>query len=103
MFFFTTLAMLVVWIPADFHQGMLTMAWSGLGVVTFLMALAVGERSFRLSGLGVLLLGVAKLLAVDVWGLPPAQKWVLLSGVGVALMLISFLYSRFGDRLKEYL
>ena len=33
------------------------MAWSGLGVTIFLVALAVGERSFRLSGL-VLLLSV---------------------------------------------
>jgi hypothetical protein len=103
VFFFAVLAMLVVWIPVDFHQGTLTMAWSGLGMAVFLVALAVGERSFRLSGLGLLLLGVAKLLAVDVWGLPSVQRYLLLIGVGVALLLVSFLYSRFGDRLKEYL
>jgi hypothetical protein len=103
VFFFSVLAMLVAWLPVDFHQGTLTMAWSGLGVAVFLVALAVGERSFRLSGLGLLLLGVAKLLAVDVWGLPSVQRYLLLIGVGVALLLVSFLYSRFGDRLKEYL
>jgi hypothetical protein len=103
VFFFAVLAMLAVWVPVDFHQGTLTMAWSGLGVAVFLMALAVGERSFRLSGLGLLLLGVAKLLAVDVWGLPSVQRYLLLIGVGVALLLVSFLYSRFGNRLKEYL
>lgn len=103
VFFFAVLAMLAVWMPVDFHQGALTMAWSGLGVAVFLMALAVGERSFRLSGLGLLLFGVAKLLAVDVWGLPSVERYLLLIGVGVALLLVSFLYSRFGDRLKEYL
>ena len=103
VFFFAALAMLFAWMPVDFHQGSLTMAWSGLGVVIFLVALAVGERSFRLSGLGLLLFGVAKLLAVDVWGLPSVQRYLLLIGVGVALLLVSFLYSRFGDRLKEYL
>jgi hypothetical protein len=103
VFFFAVLAMLFVWMPVDFHQGSLTMAWSGLGVAIFLVALAVGERSFRLSGLVLLLFGVAKLLAVDVWGLPSVQRYLLLIGVGVALLLVSFLYSRFGDRLKEYL
>jgi uncharacterized membrane protein len=103
VFFFAVLAMLFVWMPVDFHQGSLTMAWSGLGVAVFLVALAVGERSFRLSGLVLLLFGVAKLLAVDVWGLPSVQRYLLLIGVGVALLLVSFLYSRIGDRLKEYL
>jgi Predicted membrane protein (DUF2339) len=103
VFFFAVLAMLFVWMPVDFHRGALTMAWSGLGVAIFLVALEVGERSFRLSGLGVLLFGVVKLLAVDVWGLPSVERYLLLIGVGVALLLVSFLYSRFGDRLKEYL
>jgi hypothetical protein len=103
VFFFSTLTLLVAWVPADFHKANLTMGWSGLGVAVFMVALAAGERSFRLSGLGLLLLGVAKLLVVDVWGLPPTERYLLLIAVGVALLLVSFLYSRFGERLKEYL
>lgn len=103
VFFFATLALLAAWVPADFHEANLTMGWSALGVATFLVALAAGERSFRLSGLGLLLLGVAKLLVLDVWGLPPTERYLLLIGVGVALLLVSFFYSRFGERLKEYL
>jgi hypothetical protein len=103
IFFFAVLTMLFLWVPVDFHQGAMTMVWSGMGVVIFLVALGVGERSFRLSGLGLLLLGVAKLLVVDVWALASAERYLLLIAVGVALLLVSFLYSRFGDRLKEYL
>ena len=103
IFFFSTLTLLVAWVPADFHKANLTMGWSGLGVAVFMVALAAGERSFRLSGLGLLLLGVAKLLVVDVWGLAPTERYLLLIAVGVALLLVSFLYSRFGERLKEYL
>ena len=101
VFFFAAFAMLVVWVPVDFHQDTLTMVWSGLGVAIFLVALWIGERSFRLSGLGLLLFGVAKLLTVDVWGLPAAERYLLLIAVGVALLLVSFLYSRFGDRLRS--
>ena len=103
VFFFAALALLVAWVPVDFQKGALTIGWSGLGVAVFLVALAVGERSFRLAGLALLLAGVAKLLLVDVWGLAAAERYLLLIGVGVALLLVSFLYSRFGERLKEYL
>ncbi len=103
VFFFAVFALLAAWAPAEFRGGNLTMAWSGLGVAFFLVALAAGERSFRLSGLGLLLVGVAKLLVVDIWGLPQGERIFLFVAVGVALILVSFLYSRFGDRLKEYL
>jgi hypothetical protein len=103
VYFFAALASLVLWVPVDMHRGALTMGWSGLGVVAFLGALAAGERSFRLAGLGLLLLGVGKLLVVDVWAVQTAERYLLLIGVGIALLLVSFLYSRFGERLKEYL
>ncbi len=103
LFFFAALTLLVLWLPADFQHGALTMAASLLGVAVFLGALAAGERSFRLAGLGLLLLGVAKLLLVDVWGLAPTERYLLLIGVGVALLLVSFLYSRFAHRIKQYL
>jgi uncharacterized membrane protein len=103
VFFFAVFALMVAWVPADFHKGNLTMGWSALGLAFFLAALAAGERSFRLAGLGLLLVGVAKLLVVDVWGLPMTEQILLFVSVGIVLILVSFLYSRFGDRLKEYL
>jgi hypothetical protein len=43
----------------------------GAGILIMLLALAVNERSFRLTGLVLLLLSVAKVLAIDAWGLAP--------------------------------
>jgi uncharacterized membrane protein len=68
-----------------------------------LFALAVNERSFRLTGLGLLLLCVAKVMALDAWGLQPRDRYITFILVGVALLLVSFLYSRYRDTIRQYL
>jgi len=40
------------------------------------------ERSFRLAGLGLLLLCVAKIFAIDVWGLDPQSRYITLIVLG---------------------
>jgi len=101
--FFAPLAMIFVLIPVQLRAGMITVGWSALGVVTFLVALALKERSFRLSGLVVLLVGVAKLLAVDVWQATPTDRYITLIVMGAALLLVSFLYSRYRETILELL
>jgi uncharacterized membrane protein len=83
--------------------GMITVSWGIEGVLVFLLALAVNERSFRLTGLGLLLLCVGKVMALDVWGLEPRDRYITLIVVGVALMLVSFLYTRYRDAIRQYL
>jgi uncharacterized membrane protein len=83
--------------------GMITVSWGVEGVLVFLFALAVNERSFRLTGLGLLLLCVGKVMALDVWGLEPRDRYITLIVVGVALMLVSFLYTRYRDTIRQYL
>ena len=61
-------------------------------MTVFLVALWVGERSFRLAGLGLLLLGVGKNLLVDVWQLSLRDRYLTFITMGSALLLVSFLY-----------
>jgi uncharacterized membrane protein len=63
----------------------------------------VGERSFRLSGLGLLLLCAAKIFLIDVWGLDPQAKYITLIVLGGALVLVSFLYTRYKEKIRRYL
>ena len=67
LFFFLPLGLVVALLAVEMRRGLITVGWSGLGVLVFLFALWVGERSFRLAGLGLLLLGVGKIIVVDVW------------------------------------
>jgi uncharacterized membrane protein len=83
--------------------GMITVSWGVEGVLIFLLALAVKERSFRLTGLGILLLCVGKVMALDVWGLQARDRYVTLIIVGAALVFVSFLYTRYRDAIRQYL
>jgi hypothetical protein len=103
VFFFTPLVLLVVLLALEMRSGLLTVSWSALGVLVFLFALRVGERTFRLSGLALLLLCVGKIGLVDVWQLDPRDRYVTLICMGSALLLVSFLYSRFRETIRKYL
>ena len=94
---------MAVALAVKLSSGHITIAWSILGVVVFLFALAVGERSYRLAGLGLLLVSVAKILLMDVWALAPPDRYMTLIVMGLALLGVSFLYTRFGTVIRRYL
>jgi uncharacterized membrane protein len=57
----------------------------------------------RLAGLTLLLVSVAKILLMDVWALEPADRSMTLIVMGLALLGVSFLYTRFGKVIRRYL
>jgi uncharacterized membrane protein len=68
IFFFIAVGLLTALLAIEMRRGMVTLSWGVEGVGVFMLALWLGERSFRLTGLGLLLLCVGKILVVDVWG-----------------------------------
>jgi uncharacterized membrane protein len=103
LLFFAPLLLVTVLLAHEMRAGMITVGWSALGVAAFLLALLVGERSYRLAGLGLLLLGVAKILFLDIWHLSPTDRYITLIAVGVALLLVSFLYTRYRETILKFL
>jgi hypothetical protein len=101
--FFVLVILVTFMLGLKMQSGMKTVAWGVEGVLIFLLALAVKERSFRLTGLGILLLCVAKIMALDVWGLQPRDRYITLIIVGAALVFVSFLYTRYRDAIRQYL
>jgi uncharacterized membrane protein len=101
--FFVPLVLLTVLLFVQLHGALITIGWVALGLLTFLFALTVTQRSYRLAGLGLLLLGVAKVLAWDVWHAPPTERYLTLIIMGAALLLVSFLYSRYRETLLKFL
>jgi uncharacterized membrane protein len=102
-FFFAAFALEVVALAVKLSSGHITIAWSLLSLGVFLFALAVGERSFRLAGLGLLLVSVVKILLMDVWALSPSDRYTTLIVLGLALLAVSFLYTRFSAVIRRYL
>ncbi len=103
VFFFIAVALLTVLLALEMRHGMVTLSWGIEGVAVFLLALWLAERSFRLTGLGLLLLCVGKILIVDVWGLNPRDRYLTFIVLGAALLLVSFLYTKNRETLRQYL
>jgi uncharacterized membrane protein len=103
VFFFVPFSLLTILIALESTRGQLTVTWGIEGLAVFLFALWVGERSFRLAGLGLLLVCAAKIFLVDVWGLDPQSKYITLIALGAALVLVSYLYTRYKEKFRQYL
>ncbi|MGD0735916.1 MAG: DUF2339 domain-containing protein [Terracidiphilus sp.] len=102
-FFFAAFGLESITLAAKLSSGHITIAWSLLGLGVFLFALLVGERSFRLAGLVLLLVSVAKILLIDVWRLSPTDRYTTLIVLGLALLAVSFLYTRFSAVIRKFL
>jgi len=103
VFFFVAVILLTTLLAVEMRYGMLTLSWGLEGLGIFLLALSLNERSFRLTGLGLLLLCVGKILLVDVWRLQGSDRYLTLFVVGAALLLVSFLYTRHREAIRQYL
>ena len=103
VFFFIAIGLLTVLLGLEMRHGMVTLSWGLEGLAVFLLALWLGERSFRLTGLGLLLLCVGKILIDDVWRLNPRDRYLTFIVLGGALLLVSFLYTRNREALRRYL
>jgi uncharacterized membrane protein len=100
-FFFGAITLLTVLLGLEMRHGMVTLAWGLEGSAIFV--LAIKERSFRLTGLGLLLLCVAKIIVIDVWRLNPRDRYLTFIVLGAALLLVSFLYTRNRETLRQYI
>ena len=104
LFFFAAFILLTGLLYVELHaQGMSTVAWGAEAVAVFLFALAVKERPFRLSALALLLICVAKVILIDVWGLKPLERDLTIIIVSVALVSVSILFTRYKEVLRAYL
>jgi len=103
LFFFIAVGLLTVLLATEMRHGMVTLSWGVEGVAVFVLALWLAERSFRVTGLGLLLLCVGKILIVDVWALDPRDRYLTFIVLGAALLLVSFLYTRNREALRQYL
>ncbi len=103
IFFFIPFFLLSVLLALEMPSGMVTVAWGLEAVGVFLFALSVGQRSYRLSGLALLLVCVGKIVIRDVWGLQPRDRYLTFIVLGAALLGVSFLYTRYRETIRQYL
>ena len=101
-FFFAAVALLTPLIAIEMAHGEITIGWGVEAVLVFVFALWVGERSFRLCGLGLLLLCLGK-LTIDVWNMNTSDRTLSMTVLGAVILLMSFLYNRYREAIRKYL
>jgi hypothetical protein len=102
--FFVPVALVLVLFTQLFPGVLMTLSWGVLAVAIFSVALAVGERSYRLAGLLLLMVCVAKIIVFDVWNFNDTNaRYLTLILMGAILLTVSFLYGRFREKVRELL
>jgi hypothetical protein len=73
--------------------------WAGLGFLLLAGGLGLRERILRLTGVGVIGLALATVGVHDIWLLNGGWRVLGLFALGSLLLVASYLYFRFKDRL----
>ena len=79
---------------------MVTLAWAIVGLAVILLGLVASQRSYRLAGLTLLVLCIAKIVFRDAWQLDERSRYITFIVLGGALILVSALYSKFRDQVS---
>jgi hypothetical protein len=101
--FFVPFGLLTVLIWLKVTVGMVTLAWGAQAVLVFVLALWAKERTFRWAGLALLLLCFGKIMVWDAWQLHDTARYLTLIGVGLSMVVVSYLISRNREALRQYL
>lgn len=103
VFFFIPFILMTALLAVELPSGMVTLAWGIEAFAIFALALWMKERSYRLSALSLLLLCVLKVVVRDVWGLAPRDRYLTFIVLGLALLAVSYLYTRYREVVRQYL
>jgi cbb3-type cytochrome oxidase subunit 3 len=102
--FFVPVVLMAIFLVIKIDLGWNLLALAAEGVVIALGAFLAKERSFRLTGLGLLLLCVVKLFVWDYWRLTNPQIHSLsFMGLGILMLVVAYLFSRNRKAIREWL
>jgi len=103
--FFSALATLLL-TTLLFHEvsgSILTVAWGLEAVSLLIVGFPLKDRIFRLSGLALFLVCILKLFLYDLRQLETGYRILSFIALGMILMGVSWIYTRFRDRIQQYL
>jgi hypothetical protein len=103
--FFAPVALLTLMLAIKMRAGMVTVAWGIEALSILIFAFVINERSFRLTGLLLLMVSFAKILLLDMWigAWSWRDRYITFVIVGAAMVLASFLYTRYSEKIRQFL
>ena len=101
--FFAPVVLVTLMIAVRMNPGMVTLSWGLEGMLVILLGLAVNQRSYRITGLVLLVLCVCKIVLRDAWRLAERDRYITFIVLGAALTLVSMLYNKYRDSMRRFL
>ncbi len=87
----------------EIQGNLLTMAWTVEGFVLLALGFLIRERTFRLSGILVLMVCLVKVFVIDLQGVETLYRIFSFIVLGIILLLVSFVYTKYRDVIKRYI
>jgi hypothetical protein len=81
----------------------ITMIWAGFAVLVFAAGIILRERFYRWLGLGVLAAAVGRVVLVDVWKQETIYRVLTFMALGVALLVVGFIYNKYQEKIRQWL
>jgi hypothetical protein len=81
----------------------LAASWSVLALILFGCGIAMRERVYRWLGLGILACTIGRVMVVDVWKLEMIYRVLSFMALGIVLLLLGFVYSKYQEKIREWL
>jgi hypothetical protein len=103
LLFFAPVVLVSFMIAVKMNPGMVTLSWGIEGVSVIVLGLLASQRSYRITGLLLLLLCVGKIVIHDVWRLQQTEIYITFIALGAALTLVSTLYGRYREIVRQLL
>jgi hypothetical protein len=103
LLFFAPVVLVTCTIAVKISPGTVTLLWGVEGVLVILLGLLAGQRTYRITGLALLLLCVSKIILHDAWQLNERDRYITFIALGAALTIVSSLYSKFRESIRKLL
>ncbi len=91
------------WVMESASGFYLTASWSLLALGLFGVGLLLRERMYRWVGLGVLALALGRVVFFDVWKLQTVYQVLSFMALGIVLLVLGFIYSKYQEKIREWL
>jgi hypothetical protein len=91
------------WVTENAQGFYITATWSGLALLLFTCGILFRERVYRWLGLGILACALGRAMMFDVWNLEVLYRILSFMALGVVLLVLGFIYSKYQEKIKEWL
>jgi uncharacterized membrane protein len=88
------------------HSGtgfFLTAVWAAVAFVIFTAGFLLRERIYRWLGLGILAVALGRVVVVDVWQLETPYRILSFMALGVVLLVLGFIYTKYQEKIRQWL